>query len=89
MRVPEVYYDELRVRFADLDIDVDLLQQFGILADRDDEGYLLQIFSQMNQDRPTVFFELIERHGSTGFGNGNFKALFVALEREQERRGNL
>jgi 4-hydroxyphenylpyruvate dioxygenase len=89
MRVPDVYYDDLRVRFADLDLDVDRLKQFGILADRDDEGYLLQIFSQMNQDRPTVFFELIERHGSTGFGNGNFKALFVALEREQERRGNL
>jgi 4-hydroxyphenylpyruvate dioxygenase len=89
MRVPDVYYDDLRVRFADLDLDVDRLQQFGILADRDDEGYLLQIFSQMNQDRPTLFFELIERHGSTGFGNGNFKALFIALEREQDRRGNL
>ncbi len=89
MRVPDTYYDELRARFSDLDLDVDRLQELGILADRDDEGYLLQIFSRMNQDRPTVFFELIERHGSTGFGNGNFKALFVALEREQERRGNL
>jgi 4-hydroxyphenylpyruvate dioxygenase len=89
MRVPDTYYEELRGRFADLDLDIDTLQAHGILADRDDEGYLLQIFSRMNQDRPTVFFELIERHGSRGFGNGNFKALFVALEREQERRGNL
>jgi 4-hydroxyphenylpyruvate dioxygenase len=89
MRVPDTYYDDLRSRFADLRLDVDQLQRHGILADRDDEGYLLQIFSRMNQDRPTVFFELIERHGSRGFGNGNFKALFVALEREQERRGNL
>jgi 4-hydroxyphenylpyruvate dioxygenase len=89
MRVPDAYYDELRARFADLDLDIDRLREFGILADRDDEGYLLQIFSRMNQDRPTVFFELIERHGSTGFGNGNFKALFVALEREQDLRGNL
>lgn len=89
MRVPDTYYAELRERFADLDLDIDALQEAGILADRDDEGYLLQIFSRMNQDRPTVFFELIERHGATGFGNGNFKALFVALEREQELRGNL
>jgi 4-hydroxyphenylpyruvate dioxygenase len=89
MRVPDAYYAELSERFSDLDLDVDKLQNYGILADRDDEGYLLQIFSHMNQDRPTVFFELIERHGSTGFGNGNFKALFVALEHEQDRRGNL
>jgi 4-hydroxyphenylpyruvate dioxygenase len=89
MRVPDTYYDELRGRFADLDLDIDQLQRYAILADRDDEGYLLQIFSRMNQDRPTVFFELIERHGSQGFGNGNFKALFVALEREQDARGNL
>jgi 4-hydroxyphenylpyruvate dioxygenase len=89
MRVPDTYYDELAVRFSDLDLDIAALRTAGILADRDDEGYLLQIFSRMNQDRPTVFFELIERHGSTGFGNGNFKALFVALEREQDSRGNL
>jgi len=89
MRVPDTYYDDLCTRFADLDLDVGQLRQYGILADRDDEGYLLQIFSRMNQDRPTVFFELIERHGSTGFGHGNFKALFVALEREQDLRGNL
>ncbi len=89
MRVPDTYYDELRERFADLELDIDTLRELGILADRDDEGYLLQIFTAMAQDRPTVFFEMIERHGSRGFGEGNFKALFVALEREQERRGNL
>ncbi len=89
MRVPDTYYDDLRARFADIDIDIDELKRYAILADRDDEGYLLQIFSRMNQDRPTVFFELIERHGSQGFGNGNFKALFVALEAEQDARGNL
>ena len=65
------------------------LSALGILVDRDDEGYLLQIFSTPVGDRPTVFFEVIERHGARGFGEGNFKALFEALEREQERRGNL
>jgi 4-hydroxyphenylpyruvate dioxygenase len=89
MRVPDAYYDDLAGRFADLELDVEALKELGILADRDDEGYLLQIFTKMNQDRPTVFFEMIERHGSRGFGEGNFKALFVALEREQEARGNL
>jgi 4-hydroxyphenylpyruvate dioxygenase len=89
MRVPDTYYDELAGRFADLDLDLDALRELGVLADRDDEGHLLQIFTKMNQDRPTEFFELIERHGSRGFGEGNFKALFVALEREQEARGNL
>ena len=64
-------------------------RKLGILADRDEDGYLLQIFTQPVQDRPTVFFELIERHGSQGFGKGNFKALFEAIEREQARRGNL
>jgi 4-hydroxyphenylpyruvate dioxygenase len=89
MRVPESYYAELADRFGDVDLDLDSLQEFGVLADRDEEGYLLQIFSRMAQDRPTVFFELIERHGARGFGEGNFKALFVALEREQALRGNL
>ena len=65
------------------------LRELGILVDRDDEGYLLQIFTKPVQDRPTVFFEIIERHGSQGFGKGNFKALFEAIEHEQERRGNL
>jgi 4-hydroxyphenylpyruvate dioxygenase len=89
MRVPDTYYGELGDRFGDVDLDLDSLQELGVLADRDDEGYLLQIFSRMAQDRPTVFFELIERHGARGFGEGNFKALFVALEREQALRGNL
>ena len=65
------------------------LRKMRILADRDEDGYLLQIFTKPVQDRPTIFFELIERHGSQGFGKGNFKALFEAIEREQERRGNL
>ena len=69
--------------------DVADLQRLGILVDRDDEGYLLQIFSKPVGDRPTMFFEIIERHGARGFGDGNFKALFEAIEREQERRGNL
>jgi 4-hydroxyphenylpyruvate dioxygenase len=89
MRVPDTYYAELADRFGDVDLDLDSLAELGVLADRDDEGYLLQIFSRMAQDRPTVFFELIERHGARGFGEGNFKALFVALEREQALRGNL
>jgi 4-hydroxyphenylpyruvate dioxygenase len=89
MRVPDTYYAELADRFRDVDLDLDSLAELGVLADRDDEGYLLQIFSRMAQDRPTVFFELIERHGARGFGEGNFKALFVALEREQALRGNL
>jgi 4-hydroxyphenylpyruvate dioxygenase len=89
MRVPDTYYGELADRFGDVDLDLDSLQELGVLADRDDEGHLLQIFSRMAQDRPTVFFELIERHGARGFGEGNFKALFMALEREQALRGNL
>ena len=90
LRVPDVYYDEVRERFADLrDVDVAALESERILADRDEEGYLLQIFTKPVVDRPTVFFEIIERHGATGFGEGNFKALFEAIERDQARRGNL
>jgi 4-hydroxyphenylpyruvate dioxygenase len=89
MNTPDTYYEELRGRFADLELDLDKLREHRVLADRDDEGHLLQIFTRMVQDRPTVFYELIERHGSRGFGEGNFKALFVAIEREQEERGNL
>lgn len=89
LRVPDTYYEELRDRVGAIDEDVDELRELGILVDRDDDGYLLQIFTQPLQDRPTLFFEVIERHGSRGFGVGNFKALFVSLEREQERRGNL
>ena len=89
LRVPDVYYDEVRVRLAELDLPWDELQRLGILIDRDQDGYLLQIFSETITDRPTVFFEIIQREGAKGFGAGNFKALFEAIEREQERRGNL
>ncbi len=90
LRVPDAYYEEVRERFADLkEVDVDALRKLSILADRDEEGYLFQIFTKPVMDRPTVFFEVIERHGSRGFGLGNFKALFEAIEREQELRGTL
>jgi 4-hydroxyphenylpyruvate dioxygenase len=86
---PDSYYDELGNWVGETRVPLDELRQLKILADRDEDGYLLQIFTKPVQDRPTVFFELIERHGSLGFGKGNFKALFEAIEREQERRGNL
>jgi 4-hydroxyphenylpyruvate dioxygenase len=87
---PDSYYDgELRERIGEVRVSIDELRRRRILVDRDEDGYLLQIFTKPVQDRPTVFFELIERHGSMGFGKGNFKALFEAIEREQERRGNL
>ncbi len=86
---PDSYYDTLGEWVGDTRVPVDTLHELRILADRDEDGYLLQIFTKPVQDRPTVFFELIERHGSLGFGKGNFKALFEAIEREQERRGNL
>jgi 4-hydroxyphenylpyruvate dioxygenase len=89
LATPGSYYDELGSWVGDTRVPVDELRELGILADRDEDGYLLQIFTQPVQDRPTVFFELIERHGSEGFGKGNFKALFEAIEREQARRGNL
>jgi 4-hydroxyphenylpyruvate dioxygenase len=87
--IPESYYSEIPGRIGEIDEDIADLRRLGILVDRDDEGYLLQIFTHAVGDRPTVFFELIERHGARGFGEGNFKALFQALEREQDRRGNL
>jgi 4-hydroxyphenylpyruvate dioxygenase len=87
--IPESYYVDVPGRIGEIAEDVADLQRLGILVDRDDEGYLLQIFTKAVGDRPTVFFELIERHGARGFGEGNFKALFEALEREQDRRGNL
>ena len=87
--IPESYYADVPERIGEIDEDLADLRRLGILVDRDDEGYLLQIFTQAVGDRPTVFFELIERHGARGFGEGNFKALFEALEREQDRRGNL
>jgi 4-hydroxyphenylpyruvate dioxygenase len=86
---PDAYYDTLGEWVGDTRVPVETLRELKILADRDEDGYLLQIFTKPLQDRPTVFFELIERHGSLGFGKGNFKALFEAIEREQERRGNL
>jgi len=88
---PDSYYDdpELRARIGQVRVPVEELKERGILVDRDEDGYLLQIFTAPVCDRPTVFFELIERHGSLGFGKGNFKALFEAIEREQDRRGNL
>ncbi|MEP6807641.1 MAG: 4-hydroxyphenylpyruvate dioxygenase [Chloroflexota bacterium] len=87
--LPHEYYANLPERVGDVGIPMDLLEELGIEADRDEEGYLLQIFTKPVQDRPTFFFEIIERHGSRGFGVGNFKALFEAIEREQEKRGNL
>jgi 4-hydroxyphenylpyruvate dioxygenase len=91
LNTPASYYEdsELRERIGDVRAPIEELQKRGILVDRDEDGYLLQIFTKPVQDRPTVFFELIERHGSLGFGKGNFKALFEAIEREQELRGNL
>jgi 4-hydroxyphenylpyruvate dioxygenase len=88
---PDSYYDdaELRARIGEVRVPVETLKSRGILVDRDEDGYLLQIFTKPVGDRPTIFFELIERHGSLGFGKGNFKALFEAIEREQDRRGNL
>jgi 4-hydroxyphenylpyruvate dioxygenase len=89
LAIPGEYYDEVPGRIGEIEQDLDDLRRLGILVDRDDEGYLLQIFTKPVGDRPTVFFEIIERHGSRGFGEGNFKALFEAIEREQELRGNL
>jgi 4-hydroxyphenylpyruvate dioxygenase len=89
LSTPDSYYEALGSWVGDTRVPLDTLRSLGILADRDEDGYLLQIFTKPVQDRPTVFFELIERHGSEGFGKGNFKALFEAIEREQERRGNL
>jgi 4-hydroxyphenylpyruvate dioxygenase len=89
MRVPDTYYDEARERLSEFDLPWDELKRLNILADKDHEGYLLQIFTETITDRPTVFFEIIERRGAKGFGEGNFKALFEAIERDQARRGNL
>jgi 4-hydroxyphenylpyruvate dioxygenase len=91
MRVPDTYYADVRGRldWSSIDQDLETLARANVLIDADDEGYLLQIFTEPLQDRPTVFFEVIERHGSRGFGEGNFKALFEAIEREQAARGNL
>ncbi len=87
--MPESYYDGLKDRVGRIDEPLDAIRRLGILVDKDEEGYLLQIFSRPVQDRPTVFFEIIQRKGSRGFGKGNFKALFESIELEQARRGNL
>jgi 4-hydroxyphenylpyruvate dioxygenase len=89
LHVPTTYYEELEDRIGKIDEPIDRLAELGILVDRDDDGYLLQIFTKPVEDRPTLFFEIIERHGSRGFGKGNFKALFESIEREQALRGNL
>jgi len=89
LEVPTSYYDDLLERVGTIDEDIEPLKMLGILVDRDDEGYLLQIFTKPVQDRPTLFFEIIQRKGAKSFGKGNFKALFEAIEREQAARGNL
>jgi 4-hydroxyphenylpyruvate dioxygenase len=89
LTIPDAYYDEVPDRVPEVKPQLDDLREQGILVDHDDEGYLLQIFTKPVGDRPTVFFEVIERHGARGFGDGNFKALFEAIEREQALRGNL
>jgi 4-hydroxyphenylpyruvate dioxygenase len=89
LSIPDAYYEEVPSRVPEVADQLDALRREGILVDHDDEGHLLQIFTRPIGDRPTVFFEIIERHGATGFGAGNFKALFEAIEREQDRRGNL
>lgn len=89
LQVPTTYYDDLLDRIGTIDEDLGPLKELGILVDRDDEGYLLQLFTKPVQDRPTLFFEIIQRKGAKSFGKGNFKALFEAIEREQESRGNL
>jgi 4-hydroxyphenylpyruvate dioxygenase len=89
LTIPGAYYDEVPERIGEIEESIDDLRRLGILVDRDDEGYMLQIFTKPIGDRPTMFYEVIERHGARGFGEGNFKALFEAIEREQELRGNL
>lgn len=89
LRVPATYYDDLLDRVGEIDEDLEPLKELGILVDRDDEGYLLQIFTKPVEPRPTMFFEIIQRKGAKSFGKGNFKALFEAIEREQEIRGTL
>ncbi|ULQ57830.1 4-hydroxyphenylpyruvate dioxygenase [Flavihumibacter rivuli] len=89
LKVPTTYYDDLLDRVGKIDEDIEPLKELGILVDRDEEGYLLQIFTKPVEDRPTLFFEIIQRKGAKSFGKGNFKALFEAIEREQEVRGNL
>ena len=86
---PQTYYDTLIERVGDFDEDINILSELGILVDSDENGYMLQIFTKPIQDRPTLFYEIIQRKGSNSFGKGNFRALFESIEREQELRGNL
>jgi 4-hydroxyphenylpyruvate dioxygenase len=89
LTIPSSYYRDLLSRVGHIDEDLAPLEELGILVDRDDEGYLLQIFTKPVEDRPTIFFEIIQRKGAQSFGKGNFKALFEAIELEQSARGNL
>jgi len=89
LHVPATYYDDVLDRVGEIDEDLEPLKELGILIDRDDEGYLLQLFTKPVQDRPTLFYEIIQRKGAKSFGKGNFKALFEAIEREQQNRGTL
>jgi 4-hydroxyphenylpyruvate dioxygenase len=89
LKVPSSYYDDLLERVGPIEENIEPLKELGILVDRDDEGYLLQLFTKPVEDRPTMFYEIIQRKGAKSFGKGNFKALFEAIEREQENRGNL
>jgi len=89
LRVPDSYYEALPQRVGEIAESIEQLRQLAVLVDRDQDGYLLQLFTRPVEDRPTLFFEIIERKGSRGFGKGNFRALFEAIEREQELRGNL
>jgi 4-hydroxyphenylpyruvate dioxygenase len=87
--VPETYYEDLKERVGNIDEEIEALKKLNILVDRDEEGYLLQIFTKPVEDRPTLFYEIIQRKGAKSFGKGNFKALFESIEREQALRGNL
>jgi 4-hydroxyphenylpyruvate dioxygenase len=89
LKAPTTYYQELQQRVGKIDEPLDTLEELGILVDRDPDGYLLQIFTKPVEDRPTLFYEIIQRKGAKSFGKGNFKALFEAIEKEQELRGNL
>jgi 4-hydroxyphenylpyruvate dioxygenase len=89
LHVPGTYYDHVASRVGDISEDLTILKILCIMVDRDEDGYLLQIFTKPVEDRPTLFYEIIQRHGAQSFGKGNFKALFESIEREQELRGNL
>ena len=89
LKVPSSYYEDLLERVGPIEEDIEPLKELGILVDRDEEGYLLQLFTKPVEDRPTMFYEIIQRKGAKSFGKGNFKALFEAIEREQAERGNL